>query len=119
MRIRNAVVSILLNRENQIDKTYFLGDYEGFRNQILTLKEQLTSEVNGKGLTILDTYVPIYGTDYNGRKISSEADIIATDGDKLYVIDVRYSFQSLRENWNVKYPNATFTIGEHVTRRLK
>jgi hypothetical protein len=57
--------------------------------------------------------------DYNGMRISSEADIIATDGTKIYVIDVRYSFDSLRNNWNVKYPKATFTIGEHVTRRVK
>ena len=118
-RIRNAVVAILLNREESIDKSYFLGDYDGFRNQIIKLKEQLTSKTNGKGLTILDTEVPIYGTDYNGMRISSEADIIATDGTKTYVIDVRYSFDSLRNNWNVKYPKATFTIGEHVTRRVK
>jgi hypothetical protein len=63
--------------------------------------------------------VPIYGTDYNDMRISSEADIIATDGTKIYVIDVRYSFASPRENWGVKFPKATFSIGEHVTRRVK
>lgn len=118
-RIRNAVVSIMLGREDQIDPSYFVGDYEYFRNQILQLKEQLTSKTNGKGLTILDTAVPIYGNDYNGKKISSEADIIATDGTNIYVIDVRYSFESPREYWNIKFPKATFTIGEHVTRRVK
>ena len=118
-RIRNAVVAIMLGTEDQIDQSYFLGDYEGFRQQILKLKDQLTSKTNGKGLTILDTAVPIYGTDYNGIRISSETDIIATDGDKIYVIDVRYSFASPRENWFVKYPKATFTIGEHVTKRVK
>ena len=117
--IRNAVVAIMLGNEDQIDKSYFLGDYEGFRQQILRLREQLTSKVNGKGLTILDTAVPIYGTDYNGMRISSEADIIATDGTKIYVIDVRYSFDSPRKNWNIKFPRATFTIGEHVTKRVK
>jgi hypothetical protein len=117
--IRNAVVAIMLGNEDQIDKSYFLGDYEGFRQQILRLREQLTSKVNGKGLTILDTAVPIYGTDYNGMRISSEADIIATDGTKIYVIDVRYSFDSPRKNWNIKFPKATFTIGEHVTKRVK
>jgi hypothetical protein len=57
--------------------------------------------------------------DKNGQRISSEADVIATDGEKMYVIDVRYSFNSIRSNWNTKYPKATFTIGEHVTRRVK
>jgi DNA repair exonuclease SbcCD ATPase subunit len=109
----------MLGTEDQIDKSYFLGDFDQFRDQILKLKEQLTSKTNGKGLTILDTAIPIYGTDYNGMRISSEADIIATDGTKIYVIDVRYSFDSPRKNWNIKFPKATFTIGEHVTRRVK
>ena len=30
--IRNAVVAIMLGREDSIDKSYFLGDYEGFRH---------------------------------------------------------------------------------------
>lgn len=118
-RIRNAVVSILLGREDQIDTTYFVGDYEEFRRQILHVKEQLTSTTNGKGLTILDTFTTIYGLDMNGQRISSEADIIATNGEKIYAIDVRYSFQTIRVNWNTKYKRATFPIGEHVTRRLK
>jgi hypothetical protein len=118
-RIRNAVVSILLGHEDQIDRTYFLGDYDSFREQVLQFKEKLTSTDNGMGLTIIDTFSLIYGLDKNGQRVSSEADIIATNGDKLYVIDVRYSFQSLRENWDYKYPRATFTIHEHVSRRLK
>ena len=118
-RIRNAVVSIMLNKEEQIDKSYFVGDYEAFRQQVLKLYNKITSKTNGRGLTVLDTDVPIYGEDYNGRKISSEADILVTDGTKIYAIDVRYSFQSIRDNWNIRYPNATFTINEHVTRRLK
>ena len=118
-RIRNAVVCILLGREDQIDKTYFLGDYESFRQQVLQFKEKITSNENGMGLTILDTFSLIYGLDKDGQKVSSEADIIATNGDKLYVIDVRYSFQSIRDNWYTKYKRATFPIGEHVTRRLK
>lgn len=118
-RIRNAVVAILLGNEDEIDTTYFLGDYQAFRNQVLEFKEKLTSKDNGMGLTILDTTDLIYGTDPYGNKISSEADIIATNGDKIYVIDVRYSFDSIRQNWDVKYPKATFSIGEHVTRRLK
>ncbi|MEE3414061.1 MAG: hypothetical protein VZR53_01675 [Prevotella sp.] len=71
------------------------------------------------GLTIIDCNRAIYGMDHNGNRVSSEADIIATNGTKLYAIDIRYSFQSLRENWNHKYEKATFTINEHVTRRLK
>lgn len=118
-RIRNAVVSIMLNQEDKIDREYFLGDFDAFVDQIRKIKKQITSKENGKGLTILDTMVPIYGVDYNGMRISSEADIIATDGTKIYIIDVRYSFQSPREYWNIKYKRATFTIGEHVTRRLK
>ena len=118
-RIRNAVVSILLGREDQIDKTYFVGDYDEFRQQVLQFKEKLTSNTNGMGLTIIDTFSLIYGLDKNGQRVSSEADVIATNGDKMYVIDVRYSFQSLRKFWNHKYPRATFTINEHVTRRVK
>lgn len=117
--IRNAIVSILLDREDQIDRSYFLGDYEGFRNQVLQFKEKLTSKTNGLGLSIIDTFSLIYGLDKNGQRVSSEADIIATNGDKLYVIDVRYSFQSIYDHWNYKYPRATFTINEHVTRRVK
>jgi hypothetical protein len=86
---------------------------------VLQFKEKITSNENGMGLTILDTFSLIYGLDKDGQKVSSEADIIATNGDKLYVIDVRYSFQSIRDNWHTKYKRATFPIGEHVTRRLK
>lgn len=119
-RIRNAVIAIMFGREDQIDKSYFSGDFDIFREQVLKFYNKLTSKTNGRGLTILDTNIPIYGEDYNGQKLSSEADIIATDGTRIYVIDVRYSFQSIRDiGWKVRYPNATFTIEEHVTRRVK
>jgi len=93
--------------------------YEEFRKQVIAAYNKITSKDNGMGLTIIDCNKAIYGTDHNGNRVSSEADIIATDGNKIYAIDIRYSFQSLREFWNYKYERATYTINEHVTRRLK
>lgn len=117
--MRKIVLSIIFDREDNVDISTLSGDYQAFRQQVLDFKKKLTSKENGMGLTIIDTDRTIYGTDPDGNKISSEADIIATDGNKLYVIDIRYSFDSIRLNWKTKYPKATYTIEEHVTRRVK
>jgi hypothetical protein len=119
--MRNTVMAIMFDREDQIEKGIVSDPavYEEFRKQVKDAYLKLTSKTNGMGLTVVDCNKAIYGTDYNGNRISSEADLIATDGNKLYAIDIRYSFQGLRDHWNTKYPKATFTVGDHVTYRLK
>jgi hypothetical protein len=119
--MRNTVMAIMFDREDQIEKGIVSDPavYAEFRKQVKDAYLKLTSKTNGMGLTVVDCNKAIYGTDYNGNRISSEADLIATDGNKLYAIDIRYSFQGLRDHWNTKYPKATFTVGDHVTYRLK
>lgn len=119
--MRNTVMAIMFGREDQIERGIVSDPavYAEFRKQVKDAYLKLTSKTNGMGLTVIDCNKAIYGTDYNGERISSEADLIATDGNKLYAIDIRYSFQGLRDNWNVKYPKATFTVGDHVKYRLK
>jgi hypothetical protein len=66
---------------------------DDFIKSVLEVKRNIES----RGYTILDTMQPIYATDKEGNKISSEADIILVNeqGD-IQVIDVTYGYGSVR-----------------------
>jgi hypothetical protein len=115
IKVRNAVISILLG--NQLDPRDFPNNFEQFKDDILKVKEQ----IEGLGLTVVNTGEYIYGTDKNGDRVASNIDILAADATgKVYVIDVRSGYKSIRERWDTAI-NAyiSFTIEEQVRDQLK
>lgn len=115
IKVRNAVVSILLG--NPLDPRNFPGNFEYFQKDILKVKEQL----EGLGLTIINTGEYIYGLDKNGRRVASNVDILAADASgKVYVIDVRSGYKSIRERWSTAIKSGIgFTIEDQVRDQLK
>lgn len=115
IKVRNAVVSILLG--NSLDPRDFPGNFEYFEKDILKIKSQL----EGLGLTIVNTGEYIYGLDKNGHRVASNVDILAADATgKVYVIDVRSGYKSIRERWNTAIKSGIgFTIEDQVRDQLK
>lgn len=115
IKVRNAVVSILLG--NPLDPRDFPSNFEKFREDILKIKEQL----EGLELTIVNTGEYIYGLDKDGRRVACNVDILAADATgKVYVIDVRSGYKSIRERWNTAIKAGIgFTIEDQVRDQLK
>lgn len=72
-------------------------------------------------MTILNTKQYIYGLNKEGKRVASQADIIAADSTgKVYVIDVRSGYKSIRSRYDVLLNAYTkFTIKDQVTGTLK
>ena len=91
--IRDNVVNIMLGNYDALVKIEFIpGQWDEFVRDV----EEVKRDIQGRGYTILDTMVPIYGTTANGEKTSSEADIIvANENGDVQVIDVTYGYASV------------------------
>lgn len=108
-----AVTSILLGKP--VDKSQYPATFDQFEQDILQLKEQLTS----LGLTILNTEKYIYGRLPNGQLVSSQADIIAVDdSNKIWVIDVRSGRTPILNRLNKPGYYSNSTIKDEVQRGL-
>ena len=93
--IRDNVINILLGNYNDLVPIEFVpGQWQEFINSVENVKKRIKLG----GYTVLDTMQPIYTTDKDGNKISSEADIIIVNeqGD-VKVIDVTYGYASVQQ----------------------
>lgn len=91
--IRDNVVKIFNGDFNNLVKIGFSDEqWNDFVNRVQQTKQQ----AEARGFTVLDTMQPIYGTDKDGNKLSSEADIIlVNEAGDIQIIDVTYGFASV------------------------
>lgn len=91
--IRELAQAIMLGNDDSFADT-LLDNPNGLENAKRYIKSVRDRMLNGGQYRVLDTDIPIYGYDYKGRAIQSQADIVLVDNDgQLLVIDVRSSFK--------------------------
>lgn len=91
--IRDNVINIFLGNYDDLNPIELAsGQWDEFVKAV----EAVRDEAFGKGYTVLDTMQPIYTTDKDGNKISSEMDILLVNeqGD-VQIIDVTYGYHSV------------------------
>ena len=117
IKVRRAGIYILLGKENELDESEYPANFAQFKQDMLEVKNKL----EGLGLVILDTEKYIYGTNSVGQDVASQADVIAADKNgKVYVIDIRSGYKSIRERFSQPASESVrFTIEQQVTDQLK
>ena len=91
--IRELAQAIMLGTNDSFADE-LLGNPQGLQQTKQYISSIRDRMLNGGQYRVLDTNIPIYGYDYKGRAIQSQADIVLVDNDgQLLVIDVRSSFR--------------------------
>lgn len=102
--IRDSIVDFFLSGDQSIldNMSLYLNNPSGFES----VKENIINKYNlikGAGLQVLHTKQNIYGTDKNGDKTSTQADLIFVNKDgKLFFYDIVSSYRSISQHINDK-----------------
>lgn len=117
IKARKAGIYVLLGRENELNPSEFPANLDQFIKDMRDIKKK----IEDLGLTILDTEKYIYGTNSVGQDVASQADVIAADAKgKIYVIDIRSGYTTIRDRFEqTPTKSVAYTIEQQITGQLK